>query len=63
MPSTKTERLFNAIVIMGASLVAGCNSDSTRSTPDNKGGSDDSGAPNFNVQKDASSSDAGWTGW
>jgi hypothetical protein len=62
MPS-KTERLFNAIVILGASLVSGCSSGSDNPAPDNKGGSGDSGTPNFNVQKDASSSDAGWTGW
>jgi hypothetical protein len=61
MPS-KTERLFNAIVILGASLVTGCSSGSDNPAPDNKAG-DDSGTPNFKVQLDAGSSDAGWTGW
>ncbi len=60
--SSKTERLFNAIVILGASLVSGCNSGSDNPAPDNKGGSDDSGVPNFKVQ-DGGSYDAGWTGW
>jgi hypothetical protein len=61
-----TARLFNAIVILGASLVAGCSSSSGNSTSDNKGDSGNSnppGGPQFKVQADASPSDAGWTGW
>jgi len=68
MPSAKTDRLFNAIVILGAAMVAGCNgTDTPAGSPSGSGdsggnGSNDSGL-NFKVQKDAAVSDAGWTGW
>ena len=64
--SSSTERLFNAIVILGASMVAGCGNGSG----DSKGkgspqpdASADASEPNFIVKLDASTLDAGWTGW
>ena len=64
--ASSTERLFNAIVILGASLVAGCGGGSDDPNAKSKQGSDNSssaGFSSFNVQRDAGSSDAGWTGW
>ena len=61
-----TGRLFNAIVILGASLTAACSSNSGNSTPvpdTDAGNSGNSGNPNFNVQTDAAAGDGGWTGW
>jgi hypothetical protein len=59
-------KLFNAIVILGATLVAGCGSSSGSSSNNgsgNPGATGNNGAPQFIVDKDAGQSDAGWTGW
>ena len=63
--ASPTERLFNTIVILGASLVAGCSSGSDDPGAKNKSSdnSNQGGASQFVVPRDAGSNDAGWTGW
>lgn len=62
--TSNTERLFNAIVVLGASLVAGCGG--TSNDPNSKAnpapGASDAG-PSFTYQPDASAPGGGWTGW
>jgi len=60
--SSDQTKLFNAIVILGATMVAGCGS-STSNGSGNPGAAGNTGAPQFLVDKDAGESDAGWTGW
>ncbi len=63
--TSNTERLFNAIVILGASLVAGCGSGSndpnSKANPGPNGSSD--AGPSFTYQPDAGALGGGWTGW
>jgi len=63
--ASSTERLFNAIVILGAAMVAGCGGsrDSKGNTSPQPDATTDASEPNFVVNTDASTSDAGWTGW
>ena len=57
-------KLFNAIVILGSALVVGCSSGSgTSNGSGNPASGGNSGTPQFQVDKDAAVSDAGWTGW
>ncbi len=61
-----SERLFNTIVILGASLVSGCGGGSDDPAAKSKQTSDNTnqaGALQFVVSLDASTNDAGWTGW
>ena len=63
--TSDTNKLFNAIVVLGAALVSGCSSGSGDGSSSSAGGAsnDNSGMPQFNVSKDAGNSDAAWTGW
>jgi hypothetical protein len=63
--ASNSERLFNTIVILGASLVAACSG--TSNDPNSKANpapsANPDAGPNFAFNADASTSDAGWTGW
>jgi len=63
--ASNSDRLFNAIVIVGASLVAGCsgNSNDPNSKANPTPGANPDAGPSFVFNADASTSDAGWTGW
>jgi len=63
--ASNSERLFNAIVILGASLVAGCGGtgDTKPKGAPGPSASGDASGPNYVANGDASTSDAGWTGW
>ena len=62
---SNSERLFNAIVIVGVALVAGCSSSSNdpNSSPSPGPSASKDAGPSFQFNADASTPDAGWTGW
>jgi len=58
-----SQRLFNAIVILGAALVSGCGSGTTTSSDPVPDAGYKDGAVGVSLDSDGGTTDAGWTGW